>query len=64
MKNASKKCGKCNIVKKLTDFTKDKHRKVVGRPLGGGPVMVMSAQPLFDAVKKIKGRKFILFRLP
>ncbi len=34
-----------------------KHRKVDDRPFGGGPGMVMMAQPLFDAIKKIKGRR-------
>lgn len=38
-------------------FSLDKHRKVDDRPFGGGPGMVMSPQPLFDAVKKIKGRR-------
>ncbi len=41
----------------LRAFTKDKHRKVDDRPFGGGPGMVMTPQPLFDAVKKIKGQK-------
>jgi len=41
----------------LRDFTKDKHRKVDDRPFGGGPGMVMMAQPIFDAVKKIAGKK-------
>jgi len=41
----------------LRDFTKDKHRKVDDRPFGGGPGMVMMPQPIFDAVKKIKGKK-------
>ncbi|MDP2654830.1 MAG: tRNA (guanosine(37)-N1)-methyltransferase TrmD [Candidatus Omnitrophota bacterium] len=41
----------------LRDYTKDKHRKVDDRPFGGGPGMVMSPQPIFDAVKKIKGRR-------
>ena len=41
----------------LRDYTTDKHRKVDDRPFGGGPGMVMSPQPIFDAVKKIKGRK-------
>ena len=40
----------------LRHFTKDKHRKVDDRPFGGGPGMVMTPQPIFDAVKKIKGR--------
>ncbi len=41
----------------LRDYTQDKHRKVDDRPFGGGPGMVMTPQPIFDAVKKIKGRK-------
>lgn len=41
----------------LRDFTKDKHRKVDDRPFGGGPGMVMMPQPIFDAIKKIKGKK-------
>jgi len=38
----------------LRDSTNDKHRKVDDRPFGGGSGMVMSAQPIFDAVKSIK----------
>jgi len=41
----------------LRDYTKDKHRKVDDKPFGGGPGMVMQPQPLFDAVKKIKGKR-------
>jgi len=41
----------------LRDYTKDKHRKVDDRPFGGGPGMVMTAQPMVDAIKKIKGRR-------
>lgn len=41
----------------LRDYTEDKHRKVDDRPFGGGPGMVMNCQPIFDAVKKIKGRR-------
>ncbi|MCA9400367.1 MAG: tRNA (guanosine(37)-N1)-methyltransferase TrmD [Candidatus Omnitrophica bacterium] len=41
----------------LRDYTKDKHKKVDDRPFGGGPGMLMTPQPLVDAVKKIKGRR-------
>jgi len=42
----------------LRDYTDDKkHRKVDDRPFGGGAGMVMMAQPLFDAVKAIKGKR-------
>jgi tRNA (guanine37-N1)-methyltransferase len=38
----------------LRNFTKDKHKKVDDRPYGGGPGMVLSIQPLEDAVDYIK----------
>jgi len=42
----------------LRTFSADKKRRSVDdRPFGGGPGMVLSAQPLFDAIKKIKGRR-------
>ncbi len=41
----------------LRDYTSDKHKKVDDRPFGGGPGMVMMPQPIFTAVKKIKGRR-------
>ncbi|MCB9746895.1 MAG: tRNA (guanosine(37)-N1)-methyltransferase TrmD [Candidatus Omnitrophica bacterium] len=41
----------------LRDYTEDKHKKVDDRPFGGGPGMVMSLQPIVDAVRKIKGRR-------
>ncbi len=39
------------------DFTKDKHRKVDDRPYGGGPGMVMTAEPILRAVEKIKNKE-------
>lgn len=36
------------------DYTTDKHRTVDDRPYGGGPGMVMLAQPLLDAVRSAK----------
>lgn len=41
----------------LRDFTDDRHRKVDDRPFGGGSGMVMSAQPIFDAVNFIKRKQ-------
>ena len=41
----------------LRQYTEDKHKKVDDRPFGGGPGMVMMVQPIYDAVKKIKGRR-------
>lgn len=37
----------------LRDFTKDKHRRVDGKPYGGGPGMVMWVDPLIRCVAAI-----------
>ena len=37
----------------IRDFSKDKHKKVDDTPFGGGAGMVMTCQPLFDAVKSV-----------
>lgn len=39
------------------DFSKNKHKKVDDRPYGGGPGMVMSAEPILRAAEKAIGRK-------
>lgn len=39
------------------DFTIDKHHKADDRPYGGGPGMVMYAEPILKAVQKAKGKK-------
>ena len=39
------------------NFTRDKHRKVDDRPYGGGPGMVMKAEPILKAWQKAVGRK-------
>lgn len=39
------------------DFSIDKHHKVDERPYGGGPGMVMIAEPILKAVAKAVGRK-------
>ena len=33
------------------DFTRDRHRTVDDRPFGGGPGMVLKAEPVFDCVE-------------
>lgn len=52
----------------LRDFTKDKHKKVDDRPYGGGPGMVLMAEPIVKTILKIKSKisnlaknKIILF---
>ncbi len=39
------------------DFTKDKHARVDRRPYGGGPGMVLEAEPYLKAAMKAKGKK-------
>lgn len=39
------------------DFTNDKHKKVDDRPYGGGPGMVMYAEPILKAWEKAVGKK-------
>lgn len=41
----------------IRDFSKDKHKKVDGRPFGGGPGMVMAPQPAIDAIRSRKKEK-------
>lgn len=38
----------------LRDFSKDKRKKVDDTPYGGGAGMVIQAEPVYEAVKKIK----------
>ncbi|MDD7793773.1 tRNA (guanosine(37)-N1)-methyltransferase TrmD [Clostridium sp. 'White wine YQ'] len=38
----------------IRDFTENKHKKVDDYPYGGGAGMVMSAQPVVSAIKKLK----------
>ena len=39
------------------DYSKDKHHKVDDTPYGGGPGMVLQAQPIFDCLLKIGALK-------
>ena len=41
----------------LRDFSTDKHKKVDDRPYGGGPGMVMHAEPILRAWEKAVGKK-------
>ena len=38
----------------IRNYSKDKHRKVDDYPYGGGPGLVMSYQPIYDAFMDIK----------
>ena len=41
----------------LRDWTHDSHKTVDDRPFGGGPGMVLKAQPLFEAVEALANEK-------
>jgi tRNA (guanine37-N1)-methyltransferase len=41
----------------LRDWTSDKHKTVDDTPYGGGAGMVMKIEPLYQALKELKGRK-------
>ncbi len=41
----------------LRDYTTDKHRRVDGRPYGGGPGMVMWVDPILNCVEVIKKKQ-------
>lgn len=49
----------------IRDFSNDKHKKVDDYPFGGGPGMVMMADPIFGALNSIEGKgKKILYMSP
>ena len=41
----------------LRDYTSDKHRSVDDYPFGGGPGMVMTIEPIFRAIEKLKSKR-------
>jgi len=51
-KARKKKLLKINLVN-LRDFTADKHKSVDDKPYGGGPGMVLKAEPIYLAVAKL-----------
>lgn len=55
-KSIDKKLINFNIVNPR-DFVKDKHKTIDDTPYGGGAGMVMKIEPIYKALKKIKGRK-------
>ncbi len=44
-------------IKNIRDYSKDKHKKCDDYTFGGGPGMVMMAQPIYDAITSIDGYK-------
>ena len=49
----------------IRDFSKDKHKKCDDYPFGGGAGMLMSLQPIYDAIKSVqKENSKIIFPSP
>lgn len=49
----------------IRDFSKDKHKKCDDYPFGGGAGMLMTPQPLFDAINSVKTDKsYIVYMSP
>jgi tRNA (guanine37-N1)-methyltransferase len=40
----------------IRDWTQDKHQRVDDRPFGGGPGMVLMAQPVLDCVEAVRAK--------
>ena len=51
-----KKILEINIVD-IREFSKDKHKKCDDYPFGGGAGMLMSVQPIYDAIKSVQSEK-------
>lgn len=56
IKRAQEKSKVKIVLHDLRDYTTDKHRKVDDRPFGGGSGMILSPEPIFKAVEKIKAK--------
>lgn len=55
---------KINLIN-IRDFSTDKHKKCDDYPFGGGAGMLMSAQPIYDAVKSVLDDKaHVIFASP
>ncbi|MBI4432443.1 MAG: tRNA (guanosine(37)-N1)-methyltransferase TrmD [Candidatus Omnitrophica bacterium] len=52
------------LIHNLRDYTHDKHRTCDDRPFGGGPGMLMKPEPIFEAMKKLFGRRKPRFLYP
>jgi len=48
----------------IRDYSNDKHKSVDDAPYGGGPGMVMTPQPLRDAIQSISAASHIIFLTP
>jgi len=52
-------------LKNIRDFSKDKHQKVDDKPYGGGPGMLLSAEPILDAIASVKTEEsYVVYLTP
>lgn len=57
MMKRAQECGALELhIHNLRDWTTDKHHVVDDAPFGGGPGMVMKAEPIFAAVEDLKSK--------
>ena len=56
-KSIQKKLNKFSV-HDLRRWSKDRHKTIDGRPYGGGPGMILMAEPIIRALKYIKARNF------
>ncbi len=47
-------------ISNIRDYSLDKHKKCDDYPFGGGAGMLMSVQPIYDAIKAVKKRNSVL----
>jgi tRNA (guanine37-N1)-methyltransferase len=60
--------GKCEIkVHNLRDYTHDKYKQIDDKPFGGGPGMLLKAEPFFECIEKLQSEReydHIIFTTP
>lgn len=55
IKQAQKRINLNIVLHNLRDYAHDKHRTLDDTPYGGGPGMILKAEPLFEAINSIAG---------
>ena len=60
--------GKCEIkVHNLRDYAHDKYKQIDDKPFGGGPGMLLKAEPFFECIEKLQSEReydHIIFTTP
>lgn len=64
LKRAQNKGKACIRVHNLRDWTSDAHRSADDKPFGGGAGMVMKIEPVYRALKGLKGKSKVILLTP